>query len=323
MPRAKRGNKRLEKRKKLEKLSSGYRGTKSKLYRSMRESVQRALKFAYVGRKIKKRDYRALWIIRIGAAARLNGLNYSQFMHGLKLAEIELDRKILADLAVNQPEAFADLAAQAKQALAQGGGQPVKVARTAATAVSAPSAPAAKAAAPSPKPAPAPVEAAPAPAPVEAAAPAEAAATTGAEEGVDTGRLSDLLRIVDMTVDDDKKLNASGIWQCTELLEKGASKSGRAAIAAKADVEEKSVLRWVNQVDLFSRVTGVTEKLANLLEAAGVDTVVELATRVPANLHAKLTETNAAQNLVEAVPAVEEVETWVAQAKELPRVISH
>ncbi len=117
MPRAKRGNKRLNKRKKLEKLSSGYRGTKSKLYRSMRESVQRGLKFAYVGRKIKKRDYRSLWIIRIGAAARINGLNYSQFMHGLKVAGIDLDRKILADLAVNEPNAFAELAGSVKQAL--------------------------------------------------------------------------------------------------------------------------------------------------------------------------------------------------------------
>ena len=117
MPRAKRGPKRLEKRKKLEKLSKGYRGTKSKLYRSMRESVQRALKFAYVGRKVKKRDYRSLWIVRIGAAARLNGLNYSQFMHGLKVAGIDLDRKILADLAVNQPEAFTELANSVKKAL--------------------------------------------------------------------------------------------------------------------------------------------------------------------------------------------------------------
>lgn len=117
MPRAKRGNKRLQKRKDLKKLSQGYRGTKSKLYRSMKESVERALKFAYVGRKIKKRDYRSLWIVRIGAAARLNGLNYSQFMHGLKLADINLDRKILADLAVNNPEAFADLAGSVKKAL--------------------------------------------------------------------------------------------------------------------------------------------------------------------------------------------------------------
>ena len=120
MPRAKRGSKRLDKRKKLEKLSKGYRGTKSKLYRSMRESVQRALKFAYVGRKIKKRDYRSLWIIRIGAAARLSGMNYSQFMHGLKVAGIDLDRKILADLAVNQPQAFAELVGSAKKALESG-----------------------------------------------------------------------------------------------------------------------------------------------------------------------------------------------------------
>jgi large subunit ribosomal protein L20 len=120
MPRAKRGNKRLDKRKKLEKLSKGYRGTKSKLYRSMRESVQRALKFAYVGRKVKKRDYRSLWIIRIGAAARLSGLNYSQFMHGLKVAGIDLDRKVLAELAVNQPQAFAELVGSAKKALESG-----------------------------------------------------------------------------------------------------------------------------------------------------------------------------------------------------------
>src|SRR5215211_9016951 len=117
MPRAKRGNKRLEKRKKLEKLSSGYRGTKSKLYRSMKESVERGLKFAYVGRKLKKRDYRSLWIVRIGAAARVNGLNYSQFMHGLKVAGIDLDRKILADLAANSPDAFAELANSVKTAL--------------------------------------------------------------------------------------------------------------------------------------------------------------------------------------------------------------
>ena len=104
MPRAKRGNKRLERRKKILKLAKGYRGTKSKLYRSAKESVERGLNFAYTGRKLKKRDFRSLWIVRIGAAARLNGMNYSQFMHGLKLAGIELDRKILA---VNASGCFA------------------------------------------------------------------------------------------------------------------------------------------------------------------------------------------------------------------------
>ena len=116
MPRAKRGNKRLDKRKKLEKLSKGYRGTKSKLYRSMRESVQRALKFAYVGRKIKKRDYRSLWIIRIGAAARENGLNYNKLIHGLKVAGVDLDRKVLADIALQDPAGFAKLAETARKA---------------------------------------------------------------------------------------------------------------------------------------------------------------------------------------------------------------
>jgi large subunit ribosomal protein L20 len=117
MPRAKRGNKRLERRKKILKLAKGYRGTKSKLYRSAKESVERGLNFAYTGRKLKKRDFRSLWIVRIGAAARLNGLNYSQFMHGLKLAGIELDRKVLADLAANTPDAFKEVAVQAKNAL--------------------------------------------------------------------------------------------------------------------------------------------------------------------------------------------------------------
>src|SRR2546427_11394819 len=117
MPRAKRGNRRLERRKKILKLARGYRGTKSKLYRSAKESVERGLNFAYTGRKLKKRDFRSLWIVRIGAAARLNGLNYSQFMHGLKVAGIELDRKVLADLAVHQPDAFKEVAVLAKKAL--------------------------------------------------------------------------------------------------------------------------------------------------------------------------------------------------------------
>ncbi|HZH33551.1 MAG TPA: 50S ribosomal protein L20, partial [Pyrinomonadaceae bacterium] len=115
--RAKRGNKRLEKRKKILKLAKGYYLTKSKLYRSAKESVERALNFAYTGRKLKKRDFRRLWIVRIGAACRLNDMKYSQFMHGLKLAGIELDRKVLADLAAKQPEAFTALAGQVKEAL--------------------------------------------------------------------------------------------------------------------------------------------------------------------------------------------------------------
>jgi large subunit ribosomal protein L20 len=118
MPRVKRGTKRLAKRKKILKRASGYFLTKSKLYQAAQEAVQRGLKFAYTGRKLKKRQYRSLWIVRIGAACKLNGISYSQFVHGLKVAGIELDRKILADLAVNDPVAFTSLVEQAKTATA-------------------------------------------------------------------------------------------------------------------------------------------------------------------------------------------------------------
>lgn len=117
MPRAKRGNKRTEKRRKILDLAKGYRGTKSKLYRSAKESVERGLNFAYTGRKLKKRDFRKLWIVRINAACRLNDIKYSQFVHGLNLAGIELDRKSLADIAVKQPDTFAAVVGQAKDAL--------------------------------------------------------------------------------------------------------------------------------------------------------------------------------------------------------------
>src|SRR6266403_2464037 len=110
MPRVKRGTKRRAKRKKILERASGYFLTKSKLYRAAKESVDRALKFAYSGRRQKKRQYRSLWIVRIGAAARLNGMSYNQFIHGLKKSGVELDRKILADLAVRDPGAFASLA---------------------------------------------------------------------------------------------------------------------------------------------------------------------------------------------------------------------
>jgi large subunit ribosomal protein L20 len=117
MPRVKRGTKRRAKRKKILERASGYFLTKSKLHRAAKEAVDRALKFAYSGRKQKKRQYRSLWIVRIGAAAKLHGLSYSQFVHGLKKGGVELDRKILADLAVRDPGAFKSLAEQAKGAL--------------------------------------------------------------------------------------------------------------------------------------------------------------------------------------------------------------
>ena len=114
MPRVKRGTKRRAKRKKILDRASGYFLTKSKLYRSAKEAVERGLKFAYSGRKQRKRQFRSLWIVRIGAAAKLNGMSYNTFIHGLKKAGVELDRKILADLAVKDAAAFKSLAEQAK-----------------------------------------------------------------------------------------------------------------------------------------------------------------------------------------------------------------
>ena len=118
MPRVKRGTVRRAKRKKLLGLAKGYYARKSKLYRSAKEAVDTALKYAFVGRRNKKRDFRRLWIVRINAAAHEQGLTYARLMRGLKLAGIELDRKSLADLAVREPAAFARLAAQSKDALA-------------------------------------------------------------------------------------------------------------------------------------------------------------------------------------------------------------
>lgn len=118
MPRVKRSTKRRARRKKLLKHAKGFFLTKSKLYRSAKEAVNRSLRYTYRDRRTRKRDFRALWIQRIGAAARNNGLTYSQLIHGLKLGGVELDRKILADMAVADAEGFAALAGQAKQSLA-------------------------------------------------------------------------------------------------------------------------------------------------------------------------------------------------------------
>src|ERR1700685_3399738 len=116
MARVKRGTKRRARRKKYAKRTKGFFLTKSKLYQSMQEAANRADRFAYRDRRNRKRQYRRLWIQRIGAAARLNGLSYSQLMHGLKVAGIDIDRKVLADLAVLDAGAFAQIAAEAKAA---------------------------------------------------------------------------------------------------------------------------------------------------------------------------------------------------------------
>lgn len=120
----------------------------------------------------------------------------------------------------------------------------------------------------------------------------------------------------------EEKLKAAGITSVENLLEKGSTKKGRKGLAEAADVSEKLILKWVNHADL-ARIKGIGGQYSELLEAAGVDTVPELATRNPENLFTKMVETNEAKNLVRKLPTEKQVQEWVLQAKELPRVIQY
>jgi large subunit ribosomal protein L20 len=117
MPRVKRGTNRRDRRRKVLKLAKGFRATKSKLYRSAKQAVDKALVSAYRGRREKKRDFRSLWIVRIGAAARANEMSYSTFIAGLSKASVDLNRKQLAELAIHDDKAFSELVTVARQAL--------------------------------------------------------------------------------------------------------------------------------------------------------------------------------------------------------------
>lgn len=117
MPRTRHAKSTRRRHKKVLELAKGYRGAKSKQYKAAHEQVLHSLSYAYRDRKAKKRDFRQLWITRINAGARLNGLSYSRFMNGLKLAEVDIDRKVLADMAIHDPEAFAALATIVKEKL--------------------------------------------------------------------------------------------------------------------------------------------------------------------------------------------------------------
>ncbi|MDP2607351.1 MAG: 50S ribosomal protein L20 [Deltaproteobacteria bacterium] len=117
MPRAKGGSKSRQRRKKIMKLAKGYVGGRGRLYRSARETVERSLAFAYRDRRVKKRTFRGLWITRIGAAAKLNGISYSKLMSGLKQAHVELDRKVLSEIAMYDLPGFGQLAQAAKSHL--------------------------------------------------------------------------------------------------------------------------------------------------------------------------------------------------------------
>ena len=120
MARVKGGTVARRRRKKILKLAKGYYGSKHRLYKTANEQVMKSLQYAYRDRRQRKRDFRKLWITRINAAARMNGLSYSKFMHGLKLAEIDMNRKMLAQIAISDQEAFTQIVDKAKAAMANG-----------------------------------------------------------------------------------------------------------------------------------------------------------------------------------------------------------
>ncbi len=171
MPRVTRGTKRRQRRKKILAKAKGFFQNKSKLYRYAKEAVDRSEKFAYVGRKLKKRDFRSLWIVRISAGARQSGMSYSRLMNGLKAAGVEINRKMLAEMAVHDPDAFRQLVATAQNALGLPASEPAAAAPQAK--------PAAEAKPAKPKPA---AEAKPA-AKAEAAPAAEAKAAAKEKSG--------------------------------------------------------------------------------------------------------------------------------------------
>jgi large subunit ribosomal protein L20 len=116
MPRVRRGTKKRQRRTKILKLAKGFWGARRRNYRTAKEAVERALQYSYRDRRTRKRDFRRLWIVRIKAGSEMNGISYSRFIHGLKKMNIELDRKVLADLAVSSPQAFAQIVNKVKQA---------------------------------------------------------------------------------------------------------------------------------------------------------------------------------------------------------------
>ena len=239
MPRAARSVHARKKRRKVLEQAKGYRGTKHSSYKRAKEQVWKSGVYAYQGRKQRKRDFRSLWIQRINAGAREHGMSYSQLVHGLRLAEVDLDRKILADLAATEPEIFAGIVAQAKNALA---GNPVE-SRVQVERKPEPVAPRPKARKkPAAKPAPA-AQPAPEPEP-EAAAPEQEPEATDAEEQVEATEAAER-RAEELDVEIESIEEGSGVEGrvLVEDVEEAAEEEGtvHATEAAERKAEELGV----------------------------------------------------------------------------------
>ena len=278
--------------KKIIDLAKGHKGQRHRVFRRANESVLHSLDYAYRHRRERKGDFRKLWIARINAAARINGTTYSKLIDGLNKAGIRIDRKVLADLAVREPRAFAAIAEKAIGVL--GGATLIAVADSVHAPVAAP-----------------------------AVSDAEPAAAPAAEEHAEPkARTMHVEEIEGIGPAYAKKLTAANVATTDDLLHQGATRKGRHALAEETGISESLILEWVNHADLM-RIKGVGPEFSDLLEEAGVDSPAELAHRNAANLAAALATTNEEKKIVRHVPSEATVAEWIAAAKEMEKVVEH
>jgi large subunit ribosomal protein L20 len=271
MPRAKGGVVLRRRHNRVLKLTKGQRMSRHLLWHRANEAMLKSLFYASRDRRQRKRDMRGLWIARINAAARMNGITYSRLMHAFKIADIRLDRKVLADLAVRDPQAFARIIDVAKDAAAQ---------------------------------------------------PKASRGLIPSDKRHGMRFVTGENRIRGITEADAQRLIDSGVTSLENLLERGATPKGRKELASSTGISPDLILTWVNHADL-GRINGVGAEYASLLEAAGVDTVVELANRNPTNLHEHLAAVNQDKSFVQVMPSEAQVMDWVAQAKQMSRIIHY
>jgi len=272
MPRARGGVVLRRRHNRVLKLTKGQRMSRHLLWHRANEAMLKSLFYASRDRRQRKRDIRGLWIARINAAARINGITYSRLMHAFKVADIRLDRKVLADLAVRDPQAFARIVVIAKEAAAE-----PKAVRGGVTR----------------------------------STPLHGMRFVTGES-----------RIKGITEADAQRLIDSDVTSLGNLLERGATPTGRKELSAATGISPDLILTWVNRADL-ARIDGVDADYADFLEAAGVDTVVELANRNPTNLHERLAVVNQDAGLAQVMPTEAQVADWVAQAKQLGRAVHY
>jgi ribosomal protein L20 len=308
MPRVRKGAARAQARKKILRAARGYYGVKHKHKYQAENALIRAGVYRFRDRRRLKRDMRRLWVTRLTAACRMRGTRYSVFVNGLKMSGVLLNRKMLSQIAIEDPKLFDRICETAvKASRAQGGGGSAKVGAGTSSPLqtgilkhfqrqghtsSRPNA--------------------------AAAAFAGKAAATGAK-GAGEG---DIIDIEGIGPTYKAKLAKVGIAWIKELRERGRTKAQRTELAEKSGIKEALILDWVNMADLL-RIKGMNPDHAELLHKSGVDTVLELSKRIPANLHAKMTETNAKTKVSPDVPSEKTVGDWVDQAKKLPAGVEH